>query len=94
MVTGDRWMEDYSPVTDHHSQFRCTPFARGPFRLRERTPRAPYQPLPRISSRGGMADAYGSGPYGETRGGSTPLVSSALVRLSTFTEYLCTFTKV
>ncbi len=26
-------------------------------------------------SRGGMADAYGSGPYGETRGGSTPLVS-------------------
>src|SRR2546423_10330565 len=23
-----------------------------------------------------MADAYGSGPYGETRGGSTPLVSS------------------
>jgi predicted metalloprotease len=28
-------------------------------------------------SRGGMADAYGSGPYGETRGGSTPLVSKA-----------------
>src|SRR5437762_14286823 len=27
-------------------------------------------------SRGGMADAYGSGPYGETRGGSTPLVST------------------
>src|SRR5436190_22507167 len=23
-----------------------------------------------------MADAYGSGPYGETRGGSTPLVSN------------------
>src|ERR1043166_199436 len=23
-----------------------------------------------------MADAYGSGPYGETRGGSTPLVST------------------
>src|SRR5688572_22274761 len=25
-----------------------------------------------------MADAYGSGPYGETRGGSTPLVSTIL----------------
>src|SRR5688572_22952311 len=31
---------------------------------------------PTKSSRGGMADAYGSGPYGETRGGSTPLVST------------------
>src|SRR5436190_15966913 len=30
----------------------------------------------RSRSRGGMADAYGSGPYGETRGGSTPLVSN------------------
>jgi hypothetical protein len=25
-----------------------------------------------------LADAYGSGPYGETRGGSSPLASSAL----------------
>ena len=24
-----------------------------------------------------LADAYGSGPYGETRGGSSPLASSA-----------------
>ena len=24
-----------------------------------------------------LADAYGSGPYGETRGGSSPLVSTA-----------------
>src|SRR4051812_18048756 len=28
-------------------------------------------------SRGEMADAYGSGPYGETHGGSTPLVSNS-----------------
>src|SRR5205085_4262069 len=26
-------------------------------------------------------DAYGSGPYGETRGGSTPLVSSSMMRI-------------
>ena len=26
-----------------------------------------------------LADAYGSGPYGETRGGSSPLASSLLV---------------
>jgi hypothetical protein len=26
-----------------------------------------------------LADAYGSGPYGETRGGSSPLASSVLV---------------
>jgi hypothetical protein len=28
-----------------------------------------------------LADAYGSGPYGETRGGSSPLASSARSRL-------------
>lgn len=42
-------------------------------------------------SRGGMADAYGSGPYGATRGGSTPLVSSACPFFCTFAEYLSTF---
>src|SRR4030095_7716026 len=40
-------------------------------------------------SRGGMADAYGSEPYGATRGGSTPLVSRTLpfVSLHRIFEY-------
>ena len=42
-------------------------------------------------SRGGMADAYGSGPYGATRGGSTPLVSRALRPSCSLVEYLSTF---
>ena len=40
-----------------------------------------------------LADAYGSGPYGATRGGSSPLVSNFLDDLSTFAEYLSTFEK-
>src|SRR6266568_7365776 len=36
-----------------------------------------------------LADAYGSGPYGATRGGSSPLVSiSSVTCLCPFTEYL------
>lgn len=46
---------------------------------------------PAQRSRGGMADAYGSGPYGETRGGSTPLVSRRRHILYSFTEYLSIF---
>src|ERR1039457_3782839 len=42
-------------------------------------------------SRGGMADAYGSEPYGETRGGSNPLVSNSSDFVCTFAEYLSTF---
>jgi hypothetical protein len=33
-----------------------------------------------------LADAYGSGPYGETRGGSSPLASSAWVYPSPYVE--------
>jgi hypothetical protein len=33
-----------------------------------------------------LADAYGSGPYGETRGGSSPLASSPLVSPPTLFE--------
>jgi hypothetical protein len=31
-----------------------------------------------------LADAYGSGPYGETRGGSSPLASTACFTLPTY----------
>jgi hypothetical protein len=34
-----------------------------------------------------MADAYGSGPYGATRGGSTPLVSKFIERLDQFAKF-------
>jgi hypothetical protein len=33
-----------------------------------------------------LADAYGSGPYGETRGGSSPLASSAWVSQRSYFE--------
>ena len=47
-----------------------------------------YKLLSSTSHGGGMADAYGSGLYGETRGGSTPLVSILLFELCTFAKYL------
>src|SRR3954453_19611115 len=37
-----------------------------------------------------LADAYGSGPYGATRGGSSPLVSNFLASSCPFAEYLST----
>ena len=35
-----------------------------------------------------MADAYGSGPYGETRGGSTPLVSTPIILHGPWIDFL------
>ena len=42
------------------------------FRL---APRKPMRILGVLAHVAELADAYGSGPYGETRGGSSPLVS-------------------